>query len=81
MLVTDLHTKVAEAIAARQTAQEALHTAELNLQKEVATRSVLEANLERAHRELAEANQERCVAGSLLSWGCSGGPCIATSFQ
>ena len=57
--MTDLHAKVADAHAAKQSAQEALHTAELNLQKETATRAVLESTLERAHRELGEANQER----------------------
>ena len=59
LLVTELHTKLAEAHASQQTAQEALHAAELSLHKEVATRGVLEGTLERAHRELAEANQER----------------------
>ena len=61
VLATDLHAKVASAHAGQQTAQEALHTAELNLQKEAATRGVLESTLDRAHRELAVANEERCA--------------------
>ena len=60
VLVTDLHAKVAEAHARQQAAQDALHTAELNVQKEAATRAVLETTLQRSHRELADANQERC---------------------
>ena len=58
--MTNLHAKLAEAHAAQQAAQDRLHTAELNLQKEAATRGVLESSLERAQRELAEANEERC---------------------
>lgn len=57
--VTELHAKLAAAQAGQQAAREALQAAELSLQKEVATRRVLEGSLERAQRELAEANEDR----------------------
>ena len=58
---TDLHVALGQARAQQQAAQDQCNLAEINLHKEVASRQLAEAAMQRAQQELADASAERWV--------------------
>ena len=57
---TDLHVALGQARVQQQAAQEQCNLAEINLHKEVASRQLADAAMQRAQQELADASAERC---------------------